>query len=105
MQEKKDDTCIGFREFFSENASSTKIYPYESICIPFILFKFQSDLELSEKQKSNLAQSISWGQSTQKSESFFPFFYLPARNEFNNTAYSHFTTYPLYNLMGFPLSE
>ena len=105
MLEKKGDVCIGFRDFYSENVSSSRIYPYESICIPFILLKFQNELELSEKQKSELVQAISWGQRSQKSEGFFPFFYLPSRNEFNNTAYSHFTAYPLYNVMGFPLSE
>lgn len=105
MLEKKGDTCIGFKEFFSEKEKTDKVYPYESICIPFILLKHENDLELSEKQKKDLRDSISWALKCQKSEGFFPFFYLPSANEFNNTAYSHFTIYPLYNLMGFPLSE
>jgi hypothetical protein len=105
MLERKDEDCIGFREFFSENEKSNKIYPYESICISFILLKFQSDLELSEKQQNDLSSAISWGTSSQTIDGFFPFFYQSMQNKFNETAYSHFTIYPLYNLMGFPLSE
>jgi len=105
MLEKKNDICIGFREFYSSNEDSKKIYPYESICIPFILLKFQNELELSQKQKDELGQAISWGQRSQKEDGYFPFFFMQDNNEFNNTAYSHFTIYPLYNLMGFPLSE
>lgn len=105
MLEKKDDLYIGFREFYSKSKESKKVYPYESLCIPFILLKFQKELELSEKQKADLGQVISWGLRSQNEEGFFPFFYLPQDSKFNNTAYSHFTIYPLYNLMGFPLSE
>ena len=105
MLERKDDKCIGFKEFFSQNEKSDKVYPYESICIPFILLKFQNDLELSEGQKKDLDSAISWGVHSQTSDGFFPFFYQPLQNKFNETAYSHFTIYPLYNLMGFPLSE
>ncbi len=105
MLERTGDTCIGFREFFSETEKSYRIYPYESICISFILLKFQNDLELSEKQKKDLGSAISWGTSSQTADGFFPFFYQTTQNTFNETAYSHFTIYPLYNLMGFPLSE
>src|SRR5581483_7483857 len=103
--ETKGDTCIGFREFFSESEKSDKVYPYESICIPFILLKFQNDLELSEQQKKDLVSAITWGRDSQTDDGFFPFFYQISQNKFNETAYSHFTIYPLYNLMGFPLSE
>lgn len=105
MLERKDDKCIGFKEFFSQNEKSDKVYPYESICIPFILLKFQNDLELSEEQKKDLNSAVSWGVNSQTADGFFPFFYQPLQNKFNETAYSHFTIYPLYNLMGFPLSE
>ncbi|CUR50964.1 Putative glycosidase [Nitrosotalea devaniterrae] len=105
MLERKDDKCIGFKEFFSQSEKSDKVYPYESICIPFILLKFQNDLEISEEQKKDLDSAISWGVQSQTSEGVFPFFYQPLQNKFNETAYSHFTIYPLYNLMGFPLSE
>jgi len=105
MVERKGDICIGFKEFYSESEKSDRVYPYESICIPFILLRYQNELEISEKQRSELNQAILWGQRTQRPEGFFPFFFQPLRNEFNNTAYCHFTTYPLYNLMGFPLSE
>ena len=105
MLEIKDDKCIGFKEFYSQSEKSDKVYPYESICIPFILLKFQNDLEISEGQKEDLDSAISWGVHSQTSEGFFPFFYQPLQNRFNETAYSHFTIYPLYNLMGFPLSE
>lgn len=105
MLERKDNKCIGFTEFFSQSEKSDKIYPYESICIPFILLKFQNDLELSEEQKKDLNSAISWGVNSQTVDGFFPFFYQPLQNKFNETAYSHFTIYPLYNLMGFPLSE
>ena len=102
---KENNKCIGFAEFYSEKQAWTRIYPYESICIPFILLKFQKDLTLSEEQKSALEQVILWGRSSQQGDGFFPFFYLPRYKQFNNTAYSHFTIYPLYNLMGYPLSE
>lgn len=105
MFERKDDACIGFREFFSENEKSDRVYPYESICIPFILLKFQNDLEISDKQKNDLSSAISWSIRSQTIDGFFPFFYQPSQNKFNETAYSHFTIYPLYNLIGFPLSE
>ncbi len=105
MLQNQNGECIGFREFFSEDQKSDRVYPYESICIPFILLKFQKELELSEKQKKDLSSAISWGRRSQTSEGFFPFFYQPIQNQFNETAYSHFTIYPLYNLMGFPLSE
>ena len=103
--EKKGDKCIGFKEFFSKSQKSDRVYPYESICIPFILLKFQNELELSDNQKNNLISAITWGRDSQTVEGFFPFFYQPLQNQFNETAYSHFTIYPLYNLMGFPLSE
>jgi len=102
---KQDDKCIGFREFHSTNQESEKIFPYESICIPFILLKFQDELELSNNQKKQLTQAISWGLESQTGDGFFPFFYSQSDEKFNETAYSHFTTYPLYNLMGYPLSE
>jgi hypothetical protein len=105
MLEKKSGKCIGFKEFFSVTEKSEKVYPYESICIPFILLKHQKELGLTEEQKSDLEDSIKWAQQSQRPEGFFPFFYEPLRDEYNNTAYSHFTIYPLYNLMGFPLSE
>ncbi|MGI0058373.1 MAG: hypothetical protein ACREBJ_01285, partial [Nitrosotalea sp.] len=105
MLERKDDECIGFKEFSSEVQKSDRIYPYESICISFILLKFQNELEISDKQKKDLSSAISWGRRSQTIEGFFPFFYQPIQNQFNETAYSHFTIYPLYNLMGFPLSE
>jgi len=105
MLERKDDKCIGFKEFSNENQNSDSIYPYESICISFILLKFQNELELSDKQKKDLGSAISWGTSSQTADGFFPFFYQPMQNKFNETAYSHFTIYPLYNLMGFPLSD
>lgn len=105
MLEKSGNECIGFKEFYNNNKVSNKVYPYESICIPFILLKFQNELELSKKQKIELDQAISWGQKSQNAEGFFPFFYVITSNEFNNTAYSHFTIYPLYNMVGFPLSE
>jgi hypothetical protein len=105
MLERKGDACIGFKEFASKSQKSDRVYPYESICIPFILLKFQNELELSDKQKKDLGSAISWGMHSQTDEGFFPFFYQPLQNQFNETAYSHFTIYPLYNLMGFPLSE
>ncbi len=105
MLYKEDGKYIGFAEFYSEKQSWTKIYPYESVCIPFILLKFQKDLELPEEQKSTLEQVILWSRDSQRNDGFFPFFYQPKDKKFNNTAYSHFTIYPLYNLMGFPLSE
>lgn len=105
MLEQKSGKCIGFKEFYSKTEKSQKVFPYESICIPFILLKYQKELEITEKQKSDLEDSIKWAQQSQRPDGFFPFFYEPPRDEFNNTAYSHFTIYPLYNLMGFPLSE
>ena len=54
---KQDDKCIGFREFHSTNQESEKIFPYESICIPFILLKFQDELELSNNQKKTINSS------------------------------------------------
>ena len=105
MLERKGDTCIGFREFFSKNEKSDRVYSYESICISFILLKFQTELEISEKQKKDLTDAISWGIRSQTVDGFFPFFYQKSQDMFNSTAYSHFTIYPLYNLMGFPLSE
>ena len=102
---KKNESCIGFREFFDQNHVSEKIFPYESICIPFILLKFKKELEIQEKQKDELFQVIDWARKTQTGDGFFPFFFSTQSGKFNNTAYSHFTIYPLYNLMGFPLSE
>lgn len=102
---KKNNSCIGFKEFYDPNQDSQKIFPYESICIPFILLKFQNELELSNKQKTDLIHAVEWGTKSQTSEGFFPFFYSNSKNQFNNTAYTHFAVYPLYNLMGFPLSE
>src|SRR5437667_3623466 len=94
MLESKGDACIGFKEFYSESEKSDKVYPYESVCIPHILLKHQKDLDLSQKQRTDLNQVILWGQRSQSGEGFFPFFYHTSRNEFNNTAYSHFTIYP-----------
>jgi len=105
MLERDGNTSLGFREFYGNGGKSDRIYPYESICIPFILLKFQNELELSEKQKKELSDAISWGRSSQSVDGFFPFFYDRMQSKFNQTAYSHFTIYPLYNLMGFPLSE
>ena len=102
---KNNDKYVGFREFYAPNQDSQKIFPYESICIPFILLKFQNELELSDKQKTDLLEVINWAKKSQSSNGFFPFFYSLSDNQFNKTAYSHFTIYPLYNLMGFPLSE
>ena len=102
---KEDDKVLGFYEFYSKNQKSQKIFPYESICIPFILLKFQKELELSQSEIKQLLESVEWGISSQTKEGYFPFFYSLEKNEFNNTAYSHFTIYPLYNLMGFPLAE
>ena len=102
---KENDKTIGFKEFFAENQKSEKIFPYESICIPFILLKFQKELELSEDEKKSLQESVNWGIKSQTDEGYFPFFYNVEKKEFNKTAYSHFTIYPLYNLMGFPLAE
>jgi len=102
---RKNDACVGFREFISTNQKSQKIFPYESICIPFILLKFQKEINLSEKQKNDLMHALEWGLKSQTADGFFPFFYSEQTGKFNNTAYSHFTIYPLYNLMGFPLSE
>lgn len=105
MLERKSDECIGFKEFYRDSEKSDRVYPYESICIPFILLKFQNDLELSDKQKNDLSSAISWGTRSQTVDGFFPFFYQSSQSRFNDTAYSHFTIYPLYNLMGFPLSD
>lgn len=100
-----NDLCVGFNEFYEPGQISQKVFPYESICIPFILLKFQKELELSEKEKNRLIESVNWGKKTQTNDGFFPFFYSLESKRFNTTAYSHFTIYPLYNLMGFPLAE
>lgn len=102
---KKNDSCIGFKEFYSPGEESHRIFPYESICIPFILLKFQKELDLLENEKKQLIQSISWAKKSQTEVGFFPFFYSLENGKFNKTSYSHFTIYPLYNLMGFPLSD
>jgi len=100
-----NNSCIGFHEFYDPIHISQKVFPYESICIPFILLKFQEELELSEKQKERLFKAIAWGKRTQTDNGYFPFFYSLESKKFNTTAYSHFTIYPLYNLMGYPLSD
>ena len=105
MTAKENNSVIGFHEFYSSNQKSQKIFPYESICIPFILLKFQKELELSQNEINQLLESVSWGIKSQTQDGYFPFFYSLEKKEFNKTAYSHFTIYPLYNLMGFPLAE
>ena len=105
MTAKESDTIIGFHEFYSNNQKSQKIFPYESICIPFILLKFQKELELTQLEINQLLDSIQWGIKSQTADGYFPFFYSLEKKQFNKTAYSHFTIYPLYNLMGFPLAE
>lgn len=102
---KENDQVLGFYEFYSPNQESLKVYPYESICIPFILLKFQKELKLSQSEIKQLTDSAKWGIDSQIIHGYFPFFYSLEKKEFNNTAYSHFTIYPLYNLMGFPLEE
>lgn len=102
---KKGNSCIGFNEFYSTGKPSQKLFPYESICIPFILLKFQDEFELTPTQKDELFESIRWAISSQTDEGFFPFFYHLQKQKYNTTAYSHFTIYPLYNLMGYPLAE
>lgn len=101
----KKNSCIGFSEFYSADQPSHKVLPYESICIPFILLKFQNELELTPIQKDELSESIRWAMASQTGEGFFPFFYHLQKQKYNTTAYSHFTIYPLYNLMGYPLAE
>jgi len=96
---------LGFTEFYDKNENSDKIFPYESICIPYLLLKFKKELKILSKDEDELKQIISWGISSQTKDGFFPFYYIPRNKQFNNTAYSHFTIYPLYNLMGFPLIE
>ena len=102
---RKNGACLGFKEFYDPTQDSQKILPYESICIPFILLKFQKELELSNKQKNDLIEMVSWARKSQTADGFFPFFYSLSNDQFNKTAYSHFTIYPLYNLIGYPLSE
>lgn len=102
---RKEDACIGFSEFYSADQPSQKVFPYESTCIPFILLKFQDELELTPAQKDDLYQSVRWAIDSQTGEGFFPFFYHLQKQKYNTTAYSHFTIYPLYNLMGYPLAE
>lgn len=102
---KENSTVLGFHEFYSLNQNSQKIFPYESICIPFILLKFKKELELSQSEIIQLLDSVEWGKNSQTEQGYFPFFYSLEKKEFNKTAYSHFTMYPLYNLMGFPLAE
>jgi hypothetical protein len=102
---KKENSCIGFSEFYSPTQTFQNVFPYESICIPFILLKFQDELELNATQKDELYQSIKWAIDSQTPEGFFPFFYSLQKQKYNTTAYSHFTIYPLYNLMGYPLEE
>ena len=99
------ENYAGFSEFYNKEQPSKKVFPYESICIPFILLKFGKELELTSKQKDLLYRSVKWGIDTQTSDGFFPFFYSLQKQRYNITAYSHFTIYPLYNLMGHPLAD
>lgn len=102
---EEDNKIIGFHEYYSNNQKSQKVFPYESMCIPYILLKFQKELELTELEIKQLLDSVEWGIKSQTTRGYFPFFYSLEKKQFNKTAYSHFTIYPLYNLMGFPLAE
>jgi len=93
---RKNESCIGFREFFDQNHVSEKIFPYESICIPFILLKFKKELEIQEKQKDELFQTIDWARKTQTGDGFFSILFFDSKWQIQQ--HSLFTFYYLPTL-------
>jgi glycosyl hydrolase family 76 len=107
MPHNVGNKCIGFKESYglSKREFSGKVYPYESICVPYIILEHDKSLGLSEEQKAMMSSAIKWALESLDEGGYFPFFYSIDNGKFNRTAYTHFTIYPFYNLMGYPLLD
>jgi hypothetical protein len=103
-----DGRAAGFREslLLDADAPSGPLYPYEAICIPVMLLTRERVLGgFTSDQREKLWSSIRWGLSTQLPDGAFPLAYGPRGGRMDRRVYSHFSLYPSYNLMNFPLYD
>jgi len=103
-----DGVNSGFRDSLplDVGAPSNTLYPYEAICIPVMLLTREDTLgPFLEEQRSRLWDSIKWGLAVQHDDGTFPTLYSLTLKRMQHRVYTHFSLYPLYNLMNFPLHD